>query len=130
MAYNRLWFADDLLGLTVGGGAIRNPGRYLVLIPPVNGATGYSGTPHFTALPGDSYDAWDMQIAGDVMPNSFVTLRLEFNHRASSVPYFSGPGGVTPPGGNQGGAGSLVEGWQPDLVKTEDRLSGAVMVKL
>jgi hypothetical protein len=130
MAYNRLWFADDLLGLTVGGGAIRIPGRYLVLIPPVNGATGYSGTPHFTALPGDSYDAWDMQIAGDVMPNSFVTLRLEFNHRASSVPYFSGPGGVTPPGGNQGGAGSLVEGWQPDLVKTEDRLSGAVMVKL
>ena len=26
-----LWFADDQLGLTVGGGAITNPGRYLVL---------------------------------------------------------------------------------------------------
>ncbi len=130
MAYNRMWFLDDMLGLTVGGGAIRNPGRYLVLIPPVNGATGYSGTPHFTALPGDSYDAWDFQITGDVMPNAFTTFRLEFNHRAASVPYFTGPGGVTPPGGNQGGPGSAVDGWAPDLVKTEDRLTGAFMVKL
>ena len=29
-------------------------------------------------------------------------LRLEYNHRAANVPYFSGPGGVTPPGGNTG----------------------------
>ena len=29
MAYNRLWFEHDRLGLTVGGGAIKNPGRYL-----------------------------------------------------------------------------------------------------
>lgn len=130
MAYNRLWFADDLLAFTVGGGAIRNPGRYLVLIPPVNGATGYSGTPHFTALPGDSFDAWDLQLAADVMPSEFLTMRLEFNHRAASVPYFAGRGGVTPPGGNQGSAGSPVEGFAPDLVHTEDRLTGAVMLKL
>jgi hypothetical protein len=59
MAYNRLWFDKDLLGLTVGGGAINNPGRYLVLIPPINGATAFSGTPYFTANPGDPYTAWD-----------------------------------------------------------------------
>ena len=35
--------------LTLGGGAINNPGRYLVLIPPINGATAFSGTPYFTA---------------------------------------------------------------------------------
>lgn len=130
MAYTRVWLASDVLGLTVGGGAIRNPGRYLVLIPPVNGATGYSGTPHFTALPRDTFDAWDLQVTADLMPNMFTTFRLEFNHRAASVPYFSGRGGVTPPGGNQGTAGSAVDGWSPDLVKSEDRLTGAFMVKL
>jgi hypothetical protein len=29
------------------------------------------------------------------------------------VPYFSGPEGVTPPGGNTGALGSLVAGWGP-----------------
>src|SRR5262249_589857 len=38
MAYNRFWFHKDLFGLTLGGGAITNPGRYLVLLPPINGA--------------------------------------------------------------------------------------------
>lgn len=130
MAYGRFWFAGDKLGLTVGGGAIRNPGRYLVLLPPINGATAYSGTPYFTAAPGDPFDAWDMQIAGDYMPTPYTTFRLEFNHRAASVPYFTGPGGVTPPGGNQGGLGSTVDGWSPDLVKTENRLTAAFLVRL
>lgn len=130
MAYQRVWLAGDLLGLTVGGGAIMNPGRYLVLIPPINGATAYSGTPYFTANPGDTFKAWDVQVTFDVMPTPFATFRLEFTHRAANVPYFSGPGGVTPPGGNQGSPGSMVEGWSPDLVKQEDRLTGALMLKL
>src|SRR5258708_36339963 len=33
---------------TLSGGAIDNPGRYLVLLPPINGATAFSGTPYFT----------------------------------------------------------------------------------
>ena len=129
MAYQRFWFAGDKLGLTVGGGAITNPGRYLVLVPPVNGATAFSGTPYFTAAPKDKYGAWDMQITTDYMPREYVTFRLEFNHRAANVPYFSGSNGVTPPGGNQGSPGSMVEGWSPDLVKTENRLTAAMMVK-
>jgi hypothetical protein len=47
----------------------------------------------------------------------------------ASVPYFSGPGGVTPPGGNQGAPGSVVAGWSPDLVKAESRINLAYMVK-
>ncbi len=129
MAYQRWWFAGDKLGLTVGGGAITNPGRYLVLIPPINGASAFSGTPYFTANPKDKYGAWDMQITADYMPREFVTFRLEFNHRASNVPYFSGPNGVTPPGGNQGSPGSQVVGWSPDLVNTENRITAAMMVK-
>jgi hypothetical protein len=130
MAYNRLWFDHDRLGLTIGGGAITNPGRYLVLVPPINGATAFSGTPYFTYNPGDPFKAWDMQVTADYMPRPFFTFRLEFNHRHANVPYFSGPGGVTPPGGNQGPPGSAVSGWAPDLVKSENRLTVAMLLKL
>ncbi len=129
MTYQRFWFHKDLFAATVGGGAIRNPGRYLVLVPPINGATALSGTPYFTAAPGDPYKAWDVQATFDYMPSQFVTFRAEFNHRAASVPYFAGPGGVTPPGGNTGPAGSLVPGWAPDLAKTENRVTFALLVK-
>src|ERR1700722_14838091 len=37
MLYNRAWFKKDTYGLTIGGGQINNPGRYLVLLPPING---------------------------------------------------------------------------------------------
>jgi hypothetical protein len=130
MAYHRAWFAGDRYAVTVGGGAIKNPGRYLVLIPPINGATAFSGTPYFTASPGDPYTAWDTQVTFDVMPSQFITFRGEFNHRAANVPYFSGAGGVTPPGGNSGSPGSLIDGWAPDLRKSENRVTFALLVKL
>ena len=129
MAYQRFWFARDRHAVTIGGGAITNPGRYLVLLPPINGATASSGTPYFTENPGDSYHAWDWSATYDYMPNPFITLRGEFNRRGASVPYFSGPGGVTPPGGNTGDPGSAVPGWAPDLRKTESRLTLALLVK-
>jgi hypothetical protein len=129
MAYNRLWFNKDQFALTVGGGAINNPGRYLVLMPPINGATAFSGTPYFTYNPGDPYKAWDASVTFDYMPSQFITFRIEGNHRAANVPYFSGEGGVTPPGGNVGAPGSMVDGWAPDLRKTENRMTAAVLVK-
>jgi putative OmpL-like beta-barrel porin-2 len=130
MAYNRLWFDHDRVGFTVGGGAINNPGRYLVLMPPINGATAFSGTPYFTYNPGDSFKAWDAQVTLDYYPRPFFIFRLEFNHRHASVPYFSGEGGVTPPGGNTGAAGSRVPDWVPDLRKDENRLTFALLIKL
>jgi len=137
MAYNRFWFDKDRLGLTFGGGAINNPGRYLVLMPPINGATAFSGTPYFTENPGDQFKAWDVQLATDYAPAPYVTFRLEYNYREANVPYFAGKGGVTPPGGNQGAPGSIVDtnndsvpDWSPDLVKVERRLTFALMVKM
>jgi Putative beta-barrel porin-2, OmpL-like. bbp2 len=130
MAYNRFWFKQDRFALTLGGGAITNPGRYLVLIPPINGATAFSGTPYFTANPGDQYRAYDGSITFDYMPSQYVTFRWEYNQRGANVPYFSGTGGVTPPGGNVFGApGSFVPGWTPDLVKQERRYTMALLVK-
>jgi hypothetical protein len=128
MAYHRLWFWNDRLGLTVGGGAIINPGWYLVLIPPINGATAFTGSPYLdTTIP---YRAWDMQISADFSPVPYVQFRFEYNHRAANVPYFSGAGGITPPGGNNGTPGALVTGWAPDLRPTEDRLTLSMGVKI
>jgi hypothetical protein len=142
MVYNRLWFDRDKYAVTLGGGKINNPGRYLVLLPPINGATAASGTPYFTENPGDPYKAWDVSGTFDWMPSQYITFRWEYNHRAANVPYFSGSGGVTPPGGNNGAPGSFVclsgfttcngsptNTWLPDLRKTENRLNMAILVK-
>jgi putative OmpL-like beta-barrel porin-2 len=129
MVYNRVWFAADRLGVTVGGGAMSNPGRYLVLVPPINGATAISGTPYFTANPGEPFKAWDASVTLDYLPDQFVTMRVEANHRAASVPYFAGAAGVTPEGGNSGAPGSVVAGFTPDLRKTENRVTFALLVK-
>ncbi|MGC2110203.1 MAG: outer membrane beta-barrel protein [Candidatus Korobacteraceae bacterium] len=128
MIYNRLWFHKDIYALTLGGGQINNPGRYLVLLPPINGATAASGTPYFTENPGDPFKAWDVSATVDYMPSQYITFRMEYNHRASNVPYFSGSGGITPSGGNTGSPGSLVPGFTPDLVKNENRMTGALLV--
>jgi hypothetical protein len=129
MVYNRLWFKKDHYGFTVGGGKINNPGRYLVLLPPINGANAASGTPYFTENPGDPYKAWDLSETFDYMPSQYITFRWEFDHRAASVPYFSGKGGITPPLGNTGAPGSIVPGFTPDLVKDENRLDLSILVK-
>ncbi len=129
MLYNRLWFDNDRYGLTIGGGRINNPGRYLVLLPPINGATAASGTSYFTENPGDPYKAWDASGTFDWMPSQYITFRWEYNYRGANVPYFSGPGGVTPPGGNTGSPGSIVTSWAPDLRKVENRLNMAILVK-
>ncbi|HMI50155.1 MAG TPA: outer membrane beta-barrel protein [Candidatus Saccharimonadales bacterium] len=130
MLYNRMWFATDKFGLTLGGGKINNPGRYLVLLPPINGATAASGTPaYFTQNPGDPYKAWDASGTFDYMPSQYITFRWEFDHRAANVPYFTGPDGLTPPGGNTGAPGSFVPGWAPDLRKIENRIDLSILVK-
>jgi hypothetical protein len=130
MLYNRSWFNDDKVAVTLGGGAMNNPGRYLVLVPPINGATAFTGTPYFTANPGDPFKAWDATATLDLMPDQFTTFRVELNHRESNVPYFAGPGGVTPLGGNNGAPGTLIPGFNPDLRKGETRINVALLVKM
>ena len=81
MLYNRWWFKKDRYGFTLGGGKINNPGRYLVLLPPIDGATATTGTPYFTENPGDPFKAWDISGTYDYMPSQYITFRWEFNHR-------------------------------------------------
>jgi hypothetical protein len=129
MSYARAWFGEHY-AMTIGGGAMTNPGRYLVLMPSINGATALSGTPYFTENPGDKFWGADGQLTFDYLPDQYVTFRGEFTYRYASVPYWAGPGGSTPPGGNQGTPGSMVAGWAPDMVQTEPRFTLALLVKL
>jgi hypothetical protein len=108
MAYNRFWFHKDLFGLTLGGGYLDNPGRYLTLLPPINGADAISGSPYFPIVPGSVYKAYDGTITFDWMPSEFVTFRFETGYRHANIPYWSGRQGITPPGGNNGSPADYV----------------------
>jgi hypothetical protein len=158
MLYNRWWFKKDLYGITLGGGAMANPGRYLTLLPPINGADAITGSPYFTQNPGDPYKAWDASLTFDWMPKQYITFRVEYGYRHANVPYWTGRGGITP-GDNvtpstipNPGAGSVVgnttfapgpflsatpgftcvagsSGFCPDLRKDEPSMRYAIMVK-
>jgi hypothetical protein len=99
MAYERLQFKHDHYGITLGGGQMTNPGRYLTLLPPINGADAISGSPYFTANLGDKAHMYDATATFDYMPSQWLTFRTEMGYRHSDVPYWSGRGGITPPGG-------------------------------
>jgi len=158
MLYNRWWFKKDLYAFTLGGGAMNNPGRYLALLPPINGADALSGSPYFTQNPGDPFKAWDASATFDWMPNQYITFRAEYGYRHANVPYFSGRGGITSgvnsfpttiPGPSAGSVvpgtsfvpGSLLSatpgftcvagstGFCPDLRRDEPSMRYAIMVK-
>ena len=95
---------------------------------------------------------WDATLNLQYMPKQYITWWLEGGYRHSDVPYWSGRGGITPPGGNNGapatirlrngaasgtndlatalancgGPGSV---WFPDLRRGQATISAGVMVK-
>jgi len=126
MLYNRMWFNRDRYGLTLGGGKINNPGRYLVLDPPINGETAESAAinaPYFTGNPSDPFKAWDSSITFDYMPKQYITFRWEYDYRHASVPYWSGRGGITPPG--SGGVPYTNNGYPQFFACNDGNTSGA-----
>ena len=136
MVYNRIWFNKNQFAWTIGGGIMTNPGRYLVLLPtgdasPLPSATNPTqteGTHPFDTSAGTQFKGWDCSTNFDWMPNQSITFRAEFVHREANVPYFAGSGGVTSPTGYTTTA--LPAGWQPDLVKMENRIIFAVLFRI
>ena len=153
MGYNRIWWGHDHYGLTYGGGVMNNPGRYLTLLPPINGADAISGSPYFTENPGQRAKMWDTTLTFQWMPNDFITWWAELGYRHSDIPYFTGRQGITPPGGNTGSpqyyvcasgssantsdlptaeancGGGMGSVWFPDLRNSQGAASAGVMVK-
>jgi hypothetical protein len=152
MAYDRYWFHKDLYAVTLGGGMMSNYGRYLTLLPPIDGAWAATGSAYFPELPGQKAHMWDGTVTFQYMPRQYITWWAEVGYRHSDIPYFAGRHGVTPPGGNNGlpqyytcmtgasagtadlGAATAACGgpgtvWFPDLRRSEAKLSAGVMVK-
>jgi hypothetical protein len=142
MFYDRTWFNSDLYAVTLGGGFFNNPGRYLALTPPINGATAATGSPYFTQQPGQKLFQWDTQLNFQYMPKDWITWWTEATFRHSDVPYWVGNGGITPPGGNNGSPTSCVGpnvanatgqcpagDWFPDLRTREVIWGAGVLVK-
>jgi hypothetical protein len=153
MVYDRIWWNRDHYAMTFGGGQMSNPGRYLTLLPPINGADAVSGTPYFTENAGDKAHMWDSTITFHWMPKQYITWWTEAGFRHSDVPYWTGRGGITPPGGNNGSpanyvcstgatagtndlptaeaacGGGLSSVWFPDLRHNQFTIGAGVMVK-
>jgi hypothetical protein len=102
MLYNRVWLGKNQHAITLGGGRMNNPGRYLTLLPPINGATAVTGSPYFPESPGLQAHMYDASLNYQWMPREHFTWWLEGGYRHSDVPYWTGRGGITPPGGNNG----------------------------
>ena len=100
MSYWRAQMKKDRYGFTIGGGQVNNPGRYLVLLPPVDGATAQTGTSYFSENPGNPYHGTDGTITWDYMPKENITFRTEYGYRYAREASWAGRGGVTPPGGS------------------------------
>jgi Putative beta-barrel porin-2, OmpL-like. bbp2 len=152
MVYNRIWFGQDKYAITWGGGRMSNPGLYLTLLPPINGADAISGSPYFPQSPGLQAHMYDSQLNLQWMPRENITWWIEGAYRHSDIPYFSGRRGITPPGGNNGipsqfacmtgapsgatdptaaaaACGGPSNVWYPDLRHGQASLSAGVMVK-
>ena len=133
MAYHMLWFWKNRLSFMAGGGFIRNPGRYLVLVP-----TGVAAAT-FDTRSGTEFFGWDVSSNISWYPAENITFRIEVSHHEASVPYYAGAGGVTGPDGYKCGGLSSPDGqistcapagWTPDLVNAETKAIFAVLFRL
>ena len=65
----------------------------------------------------------------DYWPGPWTLLRLEYMHRAANIPFFSGHGGITGPGGVAPTSTPAVP-FTPDLRRTDDRVVVNVTLRL
>ncbi|ALM47517.1 hypothetical protein AMR72_00565 [Flavobacterium psychrophilum] len=132
---NRIWFSNNKMALTLRGDYMTNQS----VVNGVNVSPYLAFTP---AAAGDIPNNYDEAIANgdklkifqftttfDIMPSDFVTFRIEYGYRNSSVPYFTGSGGTTSASGwTNGPTGSTP--WAADLKKSENRITLAVNFRL
>jgi Putative beta-barrel porin-2, OmpL-like. bbp2/Carboxypeptidase regulatory-like domain len=152
MLYDRIWWDRDRFAFTIGGGQMNNAGRYLTLLPPIDGAWAAVGSAYFPEYAGLPAKMYDGTLTLQYMPKQYITWWAELGYRHSNVPYFSGRGGITPPGGNNGlpqyfscingtsagtatlaaaqaACGGANDVWYPDLRESTSSLGFGVMVK-
>jgi len=122
---NRVWFNKNKLALTLRGDIITNPGLYLAFTP--SPVTPNAFTNAIADDPKQKLNMLQATATLDIMPNDFVTFRLEYGNRQANVPYFAGNGGTTSP---DGWINTPVNNWTPDLQKRESRITVAINFRL
>lgn len=120
---NRFWFNKNKLGLTLRGDVVTNPGAYLAFSPSPVADNDFNDA----LAAGKDLTMYQGTATFDVMPNDFITFRLEYGYRSSNIPYFAGSGGTTSP---DGWVDTSTDGWRPDLKKSENRITFAVNFRL
>jgi hypothetical protein len=89
---------------------------------PVGSAYSWKGTdPFFAAGVTGTLDYW---------PSPWIVTRLEYSHRIANQPLFSGPGGITGPGGELPASAAAAATFTPDLRYTDDRVLFNVTLRL
>lgn len=122
---NRLWFHKNKMALTLRGDILTNPGLYLAFSP--SPVTPNDFTDAIAADPKQRLNLLQTTATFDVMPNDYVTFRLEYGYRKSNKPYFAGRQGTTSP---DGWIDTAPGNWRPALRKEENRLTVAVNFRL
>ncbi len=122
---NRVWFNKNKLACTFRGDFVSNPGLYLAFSP--SPVTPNAFTDAIAKDPKQKLNIFQFTSTFDVIPNDYVTFRLEYGFRKSNVPYFVGTGGTTSP---DGWATTPINNWKPDLRNTDHRITLAMNFRL
>ncbi len=122
---NRIWFRQNRAAVTLRADFVKNPGLYLAFSP--SPVTPNDFTDAIDLDPSKNLTIGQGTATFDVMPNDFVTFRLEYRYRRSDKPYFAGRGGTTSP---DGWTDSSTETWRPDLENEEHGITIAVNFRL
>lgn len=122
---NRIWFNRNKFALTLRGDYVSNPGLYLAFSP--SPVTPNDFTDAIAADPKQKLRIFQGTVTFDIMPNDYVTFRLEYGYRKSNVPYFAGKGGTTSP---DGWTDTPLNTFRPDLRKRENRFTFALNFRL
>ncbi|MBO9658986.1 MAG: porin [Chitinophagaceae bacterium] len=123
---HRLWFNHNKLAWTVRGGWLTNPGGYLAFSPAAAGSI--PNDYDLAIASGKNLKVGELSTTVDVMPNDFVTFRLEYLHRKANVPYFAGAGGTTSQTGFNNDP--IDPMWKADLRASENRVIVGVNFRL
>lgn len=121
----RLWFNKNKWALTLRGDFVSNPGLYLAFSP--SPVTPNDYTEAIENDPEQDLTICQGTMTLDIMPNDYVTFRVECRYRKSNKPYFAGHGGTTSP---DGWLDTPTENWRPDLVDNEIGITAAVNFRL
>jgi hypothetical protein len=77
----------------------------------------------------DPFAAAGLATTLDYWPSPWLVTRLEGSHRLANQPVFSGPGGITGPGG-QPPTMATMSTFTPDLRRTDNRILFNVTLRL